>query len=417
MNAGVERSTRDEREDFRIERLESEGLCQPVQPPLHVRAARRAERRLQPRHPGRQGRPRRSVHPAGARIERILREGRERPAIELAGVLHDPANDPAIRPALFVRQSPRPSSSACACKAAESFVPAVVCQRGMEVAAQDMTFKRVHSPHLCGSDQGGVHQRDDRTGRASMRWEKTAVLLHLARALAGSSEGLTLDEMARSAGVERRTAERMRDSLALLFPQLEDVVDGRGKRFRIPGGLDGFLQVPAADELAELSLAARHLEATRQRRSRRPPALTGGEDKSGAESGDQTPHRAGSGSSSGGRGPRYAGGAAPDCRAGYIGDHPRRIEGTMLAPLPVREREPTAACRSLGVAVRAAILPRRPDGRTAPAGSLAARQDAATGTRRPGVRTAREVLPCRLRGTVVRRLSGRAAGRESSLRC
>ena len=47
-----------------------------------------------------------------------------------------------------------------------------------------------------------------------MRHEKAAALLDLARALAASAEGLTLDEMARAAGVGRRTAERMRDALA-----------------------------------------------------------------------------------------------------------------------------------------------------------------------------------------------------------
>lgn len=96
-----------------------------------------------------------------------------------------------------------------------------------------------------------------------MRWEKAEVLLRLARRLAGSSEGLTLDEMAREAEVERRTAERMRDALDRLF-DLEDITEGRSKRFRIRGGLDAHLQTPSADELAELDIAARHLAATGQ---------------------------------------------------------------------------------------------------------------------------------------------------------
>lgn len=85
-----------------------------------------------------------------------------------------------------------------------------------------------------------------------MRHEKTLAVLRLARALAGSAEGLTLDDMAREAGVDRRTAERMRDVVRELFPQLEEVRDGRAKRFRIAGGLDGFLQAPSVDEMAEL---------------------------------------------------------------------------------------------------------------------------------------------------------------------
>lgn len=98
-----------------------------------------------------------------------------------------------------------------------------------------------------------------------MRHDKAAGLLHLARALAASAEGLTLDEMAAFSGAEgraagRRTAERMRDALQTLFPHLEEVADGPRKRFRIPGGLDGFMQAPTADELAELRAAARALD-------------------------------------------------------------------------------------------------------------------------------------------------------------
>ncbi|NPV22117.1 helix-turn-helix transcriptional regulator [Bradyrhizobium aeschynomenes] len=85
-----------------------------------------------------------------------------------------------------------------------------------------------------------------------MRYEKPAALLNLARSLAASAEGLTINEMSRLAGVDRRTAERMRDALRDVFPQLEEVPDGATKRFRIPGGLDGFFQSPDRDELLEL---------------------------------------------------------------------------------------------------------------------------------------------------------------------
>ena len=94
-----------------------------------------------------------------------------------------------------------------------------------------------------------------------MRHDKARTLLELARTLAGSAEGLTLDEMAREAGVDRRTAERMRDRLQDLFPQMEAVPDPPTKRFRIPAGLDGFMQAPTADELAALASAASELLA------------------------------------------------------------------------------------------------------------------------------------------------------------
>jgi predicted DNA-binding transcriptional regulator YafY len=94
-----------------------------------------------------------------------------------------------------------------------------------------------------------------------MRHSKARTLIDLARRLAGSAEGMTLDEMADAAGVDRRTAERMRDRLWELFPQMEAVPDPPSKRFRIPSGLDGFLQTPTADELTALSTAASEREA------------------------------------------------------------------------------------------------------------------------------------------------------------
>ena len=93
-----------------------------------------------------------------------------------------------------------------------------------------------------------------------MRHDKAKTLIELARRLAGSAEGLTLDEMAEAAGVDRRTAERMRDRLFELFPQMEAVPDPPTKRFRIPAGLDGFVQAPTTDELAALGAAAAELE-------------------------------------------------------------------------------------------------------------------------------------------------------------
>jgi predicted DNA-binding transcriptional regulator YafY len=89
-----------------------------------------------------------------------------------------------------------------------------------------------------------------------MRHEKAGQLLELARMLASTAEGLTLDEMAERLAVGRRTAERMRDAVRELFPQLEEVDDPPTRRFRIPSGLDGLFQAPTAEELAALASAA-----------------------------------------------------------------------------------------------------------------------------------------------------------------
>jgi predicted DNA-binding transcriptional regulator YafY len=88
-----------------------------------------------------------------------------------------------------------------------------------------------------------------------MRHEKAGKLLELARLLASTAEGLTLDEMAERLNVGRRTAERMRDAVRDVFPQLEEVDDPPTRRFRIPAGLDGLFQAPTAEELAAVAAA------------------------------------------------------------------------------------------------------------------------------------------------------------------
>lgn len=93
-----------------------------------------------------------------------------------------------------------------------------------------------------------------------MRYEKFEDLLKLARKLAGSAEGMTLDDIATEMDAKRRTAERMRAALEQMFPQWETTTEGHKKRFRIPGGLDGFLQMPTIDELAELHAAMNALK-------------------------------------------------------------------------------------------------------------------------------------------------------------
>ena len=95
-----------------------------------------------------------------------------------------------------------------------------------------------------------------------MRHDKAALLLDLARRLAGSAEGLTLDEMADALEVSRRTAERMRDAVWAVFPQMEAVDDPPTKRFRIPSGLDGLFQAPTADEMVALRTAADSLKTS-----------------------------------------------------------------------------------------------------------------------------------------------------------
>jgi predicted DNA-binding transcriptional regulator YafY len=94
-----------------------------------------------------------------------------------------------------------------------------------------------------------------------VRHDKAGQVLRLARMLAASAEGMTLDEMAQAMDVGRRTAERMRDAVREMFPDLDEIDDPPKRRFRIPGGLDGVFQSPTAEELSALRSAADVLES------------------------------------------------------------------------------------------------------------------------------------------------------------
>lgn len=89
-----------------------------------------------------------------------------------------------------------------------------------------------------------------------MRHEKAAQVLEMARLLASTAEGLSLDELGERLGESRRTVERMRDAVRQVFPQMEVLDDPPRRRFRIPAGLDSLFQTPTAEELAALRRAS-----------------------------------------------------------------------------------------------------------------------------------------------------------------
>lgn len=95
-----------------------------------------------------------------------------------------------------------------------------------------------------------------------MRYEPSQRLLRLALLLAGTRTGLTLDEMAQELEVSRRTAERLRDSLAEQFPQLEKWDDEeRVRRWRLPGGALAGVAEPRAEAVAAVEALARECTA------------------------------------------------------------------------------------------------------------------------------------------------------------
>lgn len=96
-----------------------------------------------------------------------------------------------------------------------------------------------------------------------MRYDRAKQILELARALASSAEGMTLDDMCRLSGEKRRTVERMRDTIREVFPQMEEIPDHPSKRFRIPRGLDGFFQDPTTEELSDLGVVIAELRESK----------------------------------------------------------------------------------------------------------------------------------------------------------
>ena len=94
-----------------------------------------------------------------------------------------------------------------------------------------------------------------------MRYAPAERLLRLARHLAATRTGLTLDEMATELEVGRRTAERLRDSLADIFPQMDCWDDDeRVRRWRLPGSaLVGVIDV-RAEAVAAIETSAREYE-------------------------------------------------------------------------------------------------------------------------------------------------------------
>ncbi|WCT74193.1 hypothetical protein PQ455_02880 [Sphingomonas naphthae] len=83
------------------------------------------------------------------------------------------------------------------------------------------------------------------------RMAKLDCQLALVHALSETTEGLTLDEMAERLGVNRRTAERMRDIIARHF-DLDEIADDRRKRFLIRDSLRRVYTRPAPAEVAAL---------------------------------------------------------------------------------------------------------------------------------------------------------------------
>ncbi|WP_024510054.1 WYL domain-containing protein [Bradyrhizobium sp. ARR65] len=90
-----------------------------------------------------------------------------------------------------------------------------------------------------------------------MRYEKLEALLRVALDMRGSAEGISLEEIQQSYRVSRRTAERMRDAIERVFPQMEQANPGEvPKRWRIRSGPVANLAGISTEELSALTTAA-----------------------------------------------------------------------------------------------------------------------------------------------------------------
>ena len=95
----------------------------------------------------------------------------------------------------------------------------------------------------------------------TLEGSKAAVLIDLAKELQARSESMTLNDIAQFARCSRRTAERYRDELWRLFPDLraEHRDDGH-KAWKLPQSRFLSRLVPSAQELAQLKTAASQYE-------------------------------------------------------------------------------------------------------------------------------------------------------------
>ena len=98
--------------------------------------------------------------------------------------------------------------------------------------------------------------------KRQVRYEPSQRLLRLALRLSATRTGVTLDEMAQEVGMSRKTAERLRDVLAALFPQLDFWDDEeRVRRWRLPNTALIGLAEPRPEAIATVETLARECAA------------------------------------------------------------------------------------------------------------------------------------------------------------
>ena len=96
-----------------------------------------------------------------------------------------------------------------------------------------------------------------------MRYAKSQDLLRLAFEMQGTAAGISIRDIEEKFSVKRRTAERMRDAVREVFPEIEEVDQGDGyKRWRLRPRRASMVPPITVDELATLRSAGQLLRDT-----------------------------------------------------------------------------------------------------------------------------------------------------------
>jgi predicted DNA-binding transcriptional regulator YafY len=109
---------------------------------------------------------------------------------------------------------------------------------------------------IAASEKAAYGPGPDAAG-GPVRYEKADTILRIALDMQGTAEGLSLEDIQRRYSdqpLSRRTAERLRDAIERVFPQMQQANPGElPKRWRLPTGtVSGFAAV-SAEELADLA--------------------------------------------------------------------------------------------------------------------------------------------------------------------
>jgi predicted DNA-binding transcriptional regulator YafY len=98
----------------------------------------------------------------------------------------------------------------------------------------------------------------------SLRYEKVETVLRIALDMQGTAEGLSLEDIQRNYAdkpLSRRTAERLRDAVERVFPQMQQANPGElPKRWRLPVGTASGFSAVSATELADLGAGVQLLQ-------------------------------------------------------------------------------------------------------------------------------------------------------------